>query len=982
MSELFDEEEREQPPPAGPSRRSRALVITAVILVIAFFGLSAFSTIYTDRLWFRQVGYGQVFSTLIWTRILLFLIFSVVMALAVGASILLAYRYRPLFRPSSPEQTNLDRYREAVTPIRTWLVIGVAAVVGAFAGASGMGQWRTFLLWRNSQPFDRTDAYFKKDIGFYVFQLPWLHYLVDFVMAVAIVSLIAAAVVHYLFGGIRLQATHDRLSGAAQAQLSVLLGFFVLAKGVDYYLDRFDLVNENHRLFTGMNNAANNAVLPAKNILLGVALICAVLFFLNVWRRTWQLPVVGLALLVLSSILLGMIWPAIVQQFQVKPSEADKEESFIQENIDATLAAYGLSGLEYEGYSSAITETPALDNLSADVAQVPVVDPKLVRETFQQRQQGRAYYSVAPVLDVDRYTLDGVETPLVLGVRELDQSGINESDQNWSNLHTTYTHGEGLIAAYANETAAASDLANDDKIEWAEGLEAGEDVLSEATDDFEDRIYFGEQSPTYSVVGKPSEDAPSVELGLGVNDAQQDRTTTYDGEGGVAVGGLFNQLLYAIKFGEPNFLLSGRVNDNSKVLYIREPAERVEKVAPWLTLDSDAYPAVVDDKVVWILDGYTTTDRYPNAQRESFQEMIDDSLQQQTGFQTLPTDEINYMRSAVKATVDAYDGTVNIYAWDEEDPILQAWRGAFPDTVQDKTEMPEELVDHLRYPEDYFKVQRYLLAKYHITDAGDFYQASDRWEVPEDPNARSFQPPYRVFTDPDGAGPEPTQWALTSVFTPRGKGNLASFVSVNSDATSDEFGKFKILDVAEPNARGPGQIANEMETDDDVVQALQPFRIQGSTPPLFGNLLTLPVDEGLIYIEPVYAVRSATSGFPILQFVIVSYQGEVGIGRSLTEALKDSLGVTGDETPTPEPDPTPDPTPDNPDDPEPEPDPATGTVNEQIRGLLDEAESLFSQADTAKANGNFQGWARLMDQGRDKITEAVRLADQRDAGTQ
>ncbi len=978
MSELFDEEEREQPPPARPSGRSRALVVTAVVLVIAFFGLSAFASIYTDRLWFREVGYGQVFSTLIWTRILLFLVFSVVMALAVGASIMLAYRFRPLFRPSSPEQTNLDRYREAVTPIRTWLVLGVAAVVGAFAGGSGMGQWRNFLLWRNSEPFNQKDAYFEKDIGFYVFQLPWLHYLVDFVMAVAVVSLIAAAVVHYLFGGIRLQAAHDRLSGAAQAQLSVLLGVFVLAKGVDYYLDRFDLVNENHRLFTGMNNAAENAVLPAKNILLGVAVICAVLFLLNAWRRTWQLPVVGLALLVLSSILLGMIWPAIVQQFQVKPSEADKEETYIQANINATLEAYGLSDIEYEGYSSAITETPTLDALSGDVAQVPVVDPKLVRETFQQRQQGRAYYSVAPVLDVDRYTLDGVETPLVLGVRELDQEGINPSDQNWSNLHTTYTHGEGLIAAYANETAAASDLSNDDKIEWAEGLEAGEDVLSTATDEFEDRIYFGEQSPDYSVVGKPTGSEKSVELGLGVNDAQQDRTTTYDGEGGVKVGGLFHQLLYAIKFGEPNFLLSGRVNDNSKVLYIREPAKRVEKVAPWLTLDSDAYPAIVDDKVVWILDGYTTTDRYPNSQRESFQEMIDDSLQQPTGFQTLPTDEINYMRSAVKATVDAYDGTVNIYAWDETDPILKAWRGAFPDTVQDKGEMPEDLVDHLRYPEDYFKVQRYLLAKYHITDAGDFYQASDRWEVPEDPNARSFQPPYRVFTDPDGAGPESTQWALTSVFTPRGKGNLASFVSVNSDANSDQFGKFKILDVAEPNARGPGQIANEMETDDEVVQALQPFRIQGSTPPLFGNLLTLPVDEGLIYIEPVYAVRSATSGFPILQFVIVSYQGEVGIGRSLTEALKDSLGVTGNE-PAPTPEPTPDPTPGEPD-PDPEPEP-TGTVNEQIRSLLDEAETLFAQADTAKSNGNFQGWARLMDQGRDKITEAVRLADQRDQAT-
>ena len=682
MSELFDEEEREQPP-ARPSRRSRALVVTAVVVVLAFFALSGFASIYTDRLWFRAVDYGSVFSTLIWTKILLFLVFSVIMAIAVGTNILLAFRYRPLFRPSSPEQTNLDRYRDAVTPVRTLLVIGVAAVVGSFSGASGIGQWRTFLLWRNQQDFGEKDAYFDKDLGFFVFQLPWFHYLVDFVMAVAVVSLLAAAVVHYLFGGIRLQATHDRLSGAAQVQLSVLLGVFVLAKGVDYYLDRFDLVNEDHRIFTGMNNTAENAVLPAKNILVGVALICAILFFLNVWRRTWQLPVMGLALLALSSILLGMIWPAIVQQFQVKPSEADKEASYIQENIDATRAAYQLEDVETERYTSNSTADPeAAPALNSQAGSAPLVDPQLVRQTFEQNQQGRVYYSVADVLDVDRYQMGDVERALVLGVRELDQSGLNAGDQNWSNLHTVYTHGNGMIAAYANQRGADNNSPGTD-IQWAEGNQVNadgsrQDDLTELTGGYESRIYFGEQSPDYSVVGKPSADAGAVELSLSGANEDEDQTTTYDGAGGVDIGSTFRQLLYAVKFGEPNFLLSGRVHGNSELLYNRTPRERVERVAPWLTIDDDLYPAIVDGKVVWVLDGYTTTDQYPLSQRESFATMTNDALQEETGLRTLPTDEINYMRNAVKATVDAYDGTVTLYALGRGGPDPQGLAGRVP----------------------------------------------------------------------------------------------------------------------------------------------------------------------------------------------------------------------------------------------------------------------------------------------------------------
>ncbi len=1019
MSELFDDEDprRTATQPPGPSRRAKALLVTVGILVVLFFALTAIAALYTDRLWFSSVGYTEVFTTLLWTRVGLFVTFGLLMAVVVGLNMALAFRFRPTTRIATPDQNNLERYRQTIAPVRRLLLVGVAAVIGLFAGTSALGQWREFLLWRNGTEFGSTDAYFGRDIGFFVFDLPWLHFVVDFVMALMVVSALAAGLVHYLYGGIRLQARRDKIAGAAQVQLSVLLGIFVLAKAGDYFLDRYDLVLQDGNLFTGMHNTDFNAVLPARNILAVIAVVVALLFFVNVWRRTWQLPATGLALMVLSSILMGMIWPAVVQQFQVIPSEADQEAEFIAANIDATRQAYDLEDVQPQAYTpEAAVNASAAQGVAGSISSVPLVDPQLVRRTFEQRQQARNYYSVAPVLDVDRYIIDGVDRALVLGARELDQTGIPDADQNWSNLHTVYTHGDGIIAAYANqrpkdnsteqtvttdtedpEASSSTDTA--DGAVWAEGIEGNQDDLTELNDGYESRIYFGEQSPSYSVVGKSSEDAEDVELGLAGTTA--DQTTTYDGEGGVDIGGLFNQLLYAVKFGEPNFLLSGRVNENSKLLYDRAPSERIQKVAPWLTLDSDAYPAIVDGRVLWIVDGYTTTDQFPNSQRESFDTMTDDSLQDATpGFQTVPTDEINYMRQAVKATVDAYDGTVTLYAWDEEDPILQAWRSIFPDSVEPKSAISDELLEHLRYPEDLFKAQRYQYARYHVTDPVDFYQGNNRWAVPDDPNVDgALQPPYRLFTglpaaegeevegadegDPNAAVADQT-WSLTSTFVPFEREVLASFVSVNSDATSEQFGQMTVLELQDPNTPGPGIIANEFSQDPDVVSSLLPYRGTGAAEPSFGNLLTLPVQNGLVYIQPIYAQRSASeSAYPILQFVTVSYGGEVGIDTTLTGALANAFGVDNIGT-TAEP-------------------PGTGTgggdgakggggrgggnggqadpgtLDEQILDTLREAQQAFDDADAALANGDPVEYARLVEEAQQLISDATALADERDA---
>ena len=977
MSELFEEPTGATAPPPGPSRRTRALFLTGGVLLLAFFAITTFAGLYTERAWFASVGFGGVFRKLFWTQTLLFLVFGLVMALVAGLNMALAFRYRPLFHPPSPDQGNLERYREVVTPRRRWLVIAVSVLLGVFAGTSASGEWRNYMLWRHGVPFGRSDAFFKRDIGFYVFDLPWLHYLVDSAMAFLFVGLLMAALVHYLYGGIRLQVAHDRLSGAAQVQLSVLLGLFVLAKAGDYWLDRYDLVSHGGGLVTGMTYTDDHAVLPAKNILMFIALICAVLFLANIWRRTWLLPTVGLALLMMSAILLGMIWPGIVQQFQVKPSEPNKEAAYISRNIEATRAAYNLTDIDVQSYTAAESSTASasgqLAALEGDTSAVPVVDPQLVHDTFEQVQQVRAYYSVAPVLDVDRYQIDGTDRALVLGVRELDQNGINTADRNWSNLHTVYTHGNGVIAAYANNRPADNVDVPDNKtsdIHWAEGQQADQNALTDlGADGYESRVYFGEQSPDYSVVGRTT--GPDVELDLGNGDATSHETTTYDGNGGVPVGSLFDRLMYAVKFGEPNFLLSSRVNDNSQVLYIRHPRDRVEQVAPWLTVDSDPYPAVIDGRIQWILDGYTTTDMYPQAQSASFKTMTNDSLNQDNAFGTLPTDEVNYMRNAVKATVDAYDGTVHLYAWDETDPILRAWESAFPGTVEARSAIPADLLPHLRYPEDLFKVQRYQFARYHVTDPLDFYQGNDRWAVPVDPEApTTYQPPYRLFVNEDGT---PT-WSLTSVYVPYSKDNLAAFMSVDSDASDPEaYGKISVLQLPNEQTPGPGLITNAMANDDEVRKELLSFNA-GDTKPSFGNLLTLPVEGGLMYVQPVYASRSSAASYPILQFVIVSYDGQVGIGKTLTGAIADALGVDLTDTPS-----------------NPPPDKGTGhhgdhgkpgsqgTVEQQIAAYLRQAQQAFADADDALRRGDTVTWAKDVKQAQRYVDLAVELSNRAEA---
>lgn len=952
-------------------RRPRPLVLTIIVVALLLLGFSIFAGIWTERLWFNSLGYGDVFSRLIWTRVGLFVAFGLIMALIVGGNLAIAFRLRPMFRPSSPEQANLERYRQVITPMRRILLIGVSVVLGIFAGISATGQWRTFLLWSNRKEFGEVDPYFEKDIGYYVFTLPWLHWLVDFLMTALILALIAAALVHYVFGGIRLQSRTNRISGAAQGQLSAILGVLVLLKGADYYLDRFDLTSQQGPLITGMTYARDNASLPAKNILMGIAVVCAILFFANIIRRTWMLPSVGLALFVVSAILLGFLWPALVQRFQVRPDEPDKEAPYIAANIEATRKAFDLGDSEITSYDANTQLTDA--QLARDAASLPgirLVDPSLVAETFEQLQQVRGYYTVPGVLDVDRYNINGRERDIVISAREMDQNGLPDSQKNWNNLHTVYTHGYGMIAAYGNQRDENEQPVSDD----GRPAFAEEDIppRGQITDLFEDgyrgQIYFGENSPEYSIVGKrPGGNDIELDIPQGSGDPGESRSNTYDGKDGVEVGSLFRKLLYAVKFNEPNFILSSRVHENSKILYDRSPRERVQKVAPWLTVDNDALPAVVDGKIVWILDGYTTTNRYPLSQSRSMEEMTNDAFNPRSAYATLPTDEINYIRNAVKAVVDAYDGTVTLYEWDTKDPILRAWKAVFPGVVKAKSEISEDLLQHMRYPEDLFKVQRDMLAEYHVTNEKTFYEGTDRWEVPADPNVSTRkQPPYRLSVSTETGG-EP-EFSLTSVYTPQKRQNLASFVAVGADASNpDTYGKINILRLPDnTQVPGPSQIANQFSSDDKIANRLLAFK-RADVQVRYGNLLTLPVGGGLLYVQPLYTIRQEGSGnYPALRFVLVSFGEEVGIGSTLTAALEDVLGTTGLNTG--------------------EQGGGSSTGGQQQGGgdggegqglpvaalqLLQQADAKFREADQALKDGDLAAYQKAVEEGRDLLEQAL-----------
>ncbi|WP_409474843.1 UPF0182 family membrane protein [Streptomyces sp. HC307] len=938
-----------------PSRRVRTLLMTLGVLAVLGMAFTMFAGFWTDWLWYRSVNYSSVFTTTLWTKIGLFFVFGLLMAVAVGFNIWLAHRLRPPLSAMSMEQQSLDRYRMGIAPYKKWLLLGITALVGLIAGASASSQWRTWLMWVNGVPFGQKDPQFQLDVAFYAFDLPWYRFLLGFGFAAAILSVIAAALTHYLYGGLRITSPGARATAAATGHLSVLIGIFVALKAVAYWLDRYGLAVKSSDFkatdnWTGLRYVDANAYLPAKTILFCIAVICALLFFATIWRRTWQLPLIGFGLMVLSAILIGGLYPAIVQKFQVQPNEQAKEAPYVAKNLKATRDAYGIEGTQVTEYSgtSNTEDATKLRNDVDSTASIRIMDPNIVSPTFQQLQQMRKYYAFPTNLDVDRYSAEGKDQDTVIGLRELNYAGIDK--QNWINNHFRYTHGYGVVAAKG--TTADSE---------------GRPVFTESDlpskgqlPRYEQRIYYGEKTNTYSIVGGPQKE-------IDYSDDSGEKTYSYEGKSGINLANPINRAAYAVALNEPQILYSGAIGEGSRILYNRTPKERVEAVAPWLTIDGDAYPAVVDGKIQWIVDAYTTTNGYPYASRTTLGTTTADSLTATNDQRAVVAqqNQVNYIRNSVKATVDAYTGEVKLYQWDTQDPVLKTWMKAFPDTVEPRSEISSSLMAHLRYPQDLFKVQRELLTRYHVKDADTFLSGSEVWQVPDDPTNKSGDavPPYYLSMKmPDQ---KEQAFSLTTTFTPNGRDNLSAFMSVDAEAGTSGYGKIRILKLpTSTTVNGPKQVQSQFNSEQDIAESIRLLR-GGDSEVEYGNLLTVPLNGGLLYVEPVY-VRGGGLKYPLLRKVLVSYGGNTAFEDTLDQALNKVFGVEG-STPTPPDegegeDTTPPPTSDNP------------TVQE----ALSDAQKAFEAGQEALKNNDWEAYGRAQEDLEEALKRAEKAQSQAD----
>lgn len=917
--------------------------MTLGVLAVLAMAFVMFAGFWTDWLWYRSVHYSSVFTTTLWTKIGLFFVFGLIMAASVGVNIWLAHRLRPPLSAMSMEQQSLDRYRMGIAPYKRWLLVGITSLVGLIAGASASGQWRTWLMWVNGVPFDQKDPQFHLDVSFYAFDLPWYRFLLGFGFAAAVLSLIAAALTHYLYGGLRITSPGARATAAATGHLSVLLGIFVALKAVAYWLDRYGLAVKSSDFkatgnWTGLRYVDANAYLPAKTILFCIAVICALLFFATLWRRTWQLPVIGFGLMVLSAILIGGLYPAIVQKFQVQPNEQAKEAPYVEKNLKATREAYGIDGTqvsEYAGKSDTKDKTKQRDDANT-TASIRLLDPNIVSPTFQQLQQMKNYYAFPTNLDVDRYSKDGKDQDTVIGLRELNLNGIPKN--NWINDHFRYTHGYGVVAAKG--TTATS---------------GGRPVFTESDlpskgdlGTYEQRVYYGEKTTQYSIVGGPQKE-------IDYSDDSGEKTTSYQGKSGVSLSSPINRAAYAVAFGEPQILYSGAIGEGSRILYNRTPKDRVEAVAPWLTIDGDAYPAVVDGKIQWIVDAYTTTNGYPYASRTTLGDTTADSLTATNNQRAVVAqqNQVNYIRNSVKATVDAYTGEVKLYQWDTKDPVLKTWMKAFPNTVEPKTAISQSLMDHLRYPQDLFKVQRELLTRYHVKDAQTFLSGSEVWQVPDDPTNKSGNavPPYYLsMRMPDQ---QAQTFSLTTTFTPNGRDNLSAFMSVDSEAGTSDYGKIRILKLptSEP-VDGPKQVQSQFNSQQDIAESIRLLK-GGDSEVEYGNLLTVPLDGGLLYVEPVY-VRGGDLKYPLLRKVLVTYGGNTAFEDTLDQALNKIFGTDSTTSPPADTGTTPPPTSSNP----------------TVQQALTDAQKAFNEGQDALKKGDWTAYGQAQKDLQDALKRA------------
>ena len=874
---------------ATPQRRVSPLSIAFGILGVIVFVLVSAAGIYTDWLWFRQLNFEVVFFTQIVGQIVAFLIGFALMSVIIAVGLMSAWKSRPVYL-KMPEASPFQAYQQLIENLRRVIMIGLPILIGVFGGLLASRQWETAALWLNGSPFGVTDPQFGLDVGFFVFDLPFYSFAVGFISGGIFLAALINAGVHLIYGGIRFTGRTVEISKPARIQLAILIAAYMIVQGLSLWFDQYATATSPGELFTGVTYSDANAVIPGLQILALISLAVALAFIVTAVIGRWRISIIATALMVASSLVLGGLYPWIVQTFQVVPNERTLEGPYLQKNIDATRVAFDLDKVEVVEYDASVVAEPgALRNDAKTTASIRIIDPALVSDAFRQLEQYRQYYSFPNRLHVDRYQIDGENQDTVIAVRELNQAGLGDSN-SWYNSTIVYTHGFGVVAAYGNKRDS------DGKPLF---FQSGIPTVG-ALGEFEPRIYFGANSPDYSIVGAPDGSEPlEFDFPAG-EDGERETYTTFDGEGGPLIGDIFTRIAYALKFQSEQILLSDAINENSQILYNRSPADRIAEVAPYLTVDSEIYPAVVDGRVKWIVDGYTTTTKYPYSNLESFNLSILDSSSETFNRQT---SEVNYIRNSVKATVDAYDGSVDLYQWDEEDPILKAWMKLYPETVQPRSAISADLMSHVRYPSDLFKTQRSVLGSYHVTEAGAFYSQQDAWMTPNDPvegtGLGTLQPPYYLTLQ--APGETESAFSLYSTFIPQSTGEttrnvLTGYLIANADAgneagkVNDSYGKLTLLNLPrETVVPGPGQVQNNFNADSNVSSLLNLLR-QGSTRVLNGNLLTLPVGGGLLYVQPVYIESTGETSYPLLQKILVAFGDQIAFEDTLELALDALFG--------------------------------------------------------------------------------------------
>lgn len=837
------------------NKRLVGWVIAAVVVLFALAGSAA--TFYTDVLWYQDLGQAEVLWTTLRSEWVTGIIAAVVYFGIFYANVTIARRMTPRATLRATDDVGfrfemfLQQVRDGLDKVFGPALVAVSALFAVLSGAGMAGQWSTFRLALSAVPFGETDPQFGRDLAFYFFTTPALRTAADWLMGTLAITLIATAIVHLIVGGIRPWARLKGFDPHVKAHLSVLAGLMVALQAFRYWLDIFELNFSPRGQVIGASYTDVHAQIPAYQILIVIALLSGIALIVNIRFKGWRLPIAALGVWIGAAVLVGGIYPALVQQFRVTPNEIAAETPYIKRNIEGTRKAFGLDQVEVRAFPANESLTASDVAASADtIGNIRLWDPNIVQQSYQQLQGIRPYYDFADV-DVDRYTIDGTERQVLISVREMDISRLADQAKTWVNQHLVYTHGYGAVVSPVSEVSG-------------QGLPRFivKDIPPTSTTDLaigQPGIYFGEMTTNYVVA-----DTDIEEFDYPVGD--QNANTSYAGKTGVAVGGLVRRAALALRFSSAQFLFSSYIRPDSRVLFRRSLGDRLDALAPWLHLDQDPYVAIVDGRLVWILDGYTMSDRYPYSERIS---------------------GVSYIRNSVKVTVDAYDGTTTLYAIDDKDPVLATWRAIFPDLVVDGTQMPEEIRSHLRYPEGFFRVQAEIYKTYHMQDPRVFYNKEDQWALPGETGdtGGGMTPFYVLMRLPQ----EPAEdFMMMLPFTPRNKDNMIGWMAASSDP--DHYGKRIVYTFPKQKLiLGPDQVSARVNQDPVISQQLTLWNQRGSGV-LFGNMLVVPIKDSIVYIQPLY-LQAEKTAMPQLTRVIVAYGDSVAMQPDLAGALAAVFGA-------------------------------------------------------------------------------------------